>query len=58
VDHIFNMIAAVGVFAVRLLVAMLLGALVGVERQSRGRAAGLRTNILVNRPGFSGGFVT
>ncbi len=31
----------------RLLVAMLFGGLVGLERQSRGRAAGLRTNILV-----------
>jgi len=47
VDYIFNMIAADGTFAIRLLVAMLLGALVGVERQTRGRAAGLRTNILV-----------
>lgn len=36
-----------GVFLLRLLVAMLLGGLVGMERQSRGRAAGLRTNILV-----------
>ncbi|WP_419786828.1 MgtC/SapB family protein [Pseudodesulfovibrio sp.] len=34
-------------FVARLLVAMLLGGLVGVERQVRGRAAGLRTNILV-----------
>jgi putative Mg2+ transporter-C (MgtC) family protein len=31
----------------RLLVAMVLGASVGLERQMRGRAAGLRTNILV-----------
>jgi putative Mg2+ transporter-C (MgtC) family protein len=31
----------------RLLVAMVLGAFVGLERQTRGRAAGLRTNILV-----------
>jgi putative Mg2+ transporter-C (MgtC) family protein len=36
-----------GVFIVRLLVAMVLGAFVGLERQTRGRAAGLRTNILV-----------
>ena len=35
------------VFVVRLLVAMVLGGLVGMERQTRGRAAGLRTNILV-----------
>jgi len=34
-------------FLIRLVVAMVLGALVGMERQSRGRAAGLRTNILV-----------
>jgi putative Mg2+ transporter-C (MgtC) family protein len=34
-------------FILRLFVAMLLGGLVGLERQSRGRAAGLRTNILV-----------
>jgi len=36
-----------GTFVVRLLVAMVLGGLVGMERQTRGRAAGLRTNILV-----------
>ena len=35
------------IFVVRLLVAMVLGGLVGMERQTRGRAAGLRTNILV-----------
>lgn len=35
------------VFVVRLLIAMFLGSLVGIERQTRGRAAGLRTNILV-----------
>jgi putative Mg2+ transporter-C (MgtC) family protein len=35
------------VFVIRLLVAMVLGGLVGMERQTRGRAAGLRTNILV-----------
>ena len=46
-NHIFNTVAADGAFAIRLLVAMLLGALVGIERQTRGRAAGLRTNILV-----------
>jgi len=47
VNHIFSTVAADGAFAIRLLVAMLLGALVGIERQTRGRAAGLRTNILV-----------
>ena len=36
-----------GIFVARLLVAMFLGGLVGMERQTRGRAAGLRTNILV-----------
>lgn len=36
-----------GVYLLRLLIAMVLGGLVGLERQSRGRAAGLRTNILV-----------
>lgn len=35
------------VFILRLVVAMVLGGLVGLERQTRGRAAGLRTNILV-----------
>ncbi len=35
------------IFVVRLLVAMFLGSFVGMERQTRGRAAGLRTNILV-----------
>jgi putative Mg2+ transporter-C (MgtC) family protein len=35
------------IFVMRLLVAMLLGGFVGMERQNRGRAAGLRTNILV-----------
>ncbi len=35
------------IFVMRLLVAMLLGGFVGMERQSRGREAGLRTNILV-----------
>lgn len=34
-------------YLLRLLVAMVLGAFVGLERQTRGRAAGLRTNILV-----------
>lgn len=34
-------------FAIRLLIAFVLGALVGVERQWRQRQAGLRTNCLV-----------
>ena len=45
--HFFDAIGNDGVFAVRLVIAMLLGGLVGMERQTRGRAAGLRTNILV-----------
>lgn len=36
-----------GIYVARLLVAMVLGGLVGMERQTRGRSAGLRTNILV-----------
>jgi len=36
-----------GIYVARLLVAVVLGGLVGIERQSRGRSAGLRTNILV-----------
>jgi putative Mg2+ transporter-C (MgtC) family protein len=47
VAHFFAVIGSDGIFALRLMVAMLLGGLVGMERQTRGRAAGLRTNILV-----------
>ncbi len=36
-----------GSFILRLLVAMVLGGLIGFERQTRGRPAGLRTNIVV-----------
>ncbi len=36
-----------GGYVLRLLVAMVLGGLIGFERQTRGRPAGLRTNILV-----------
>lgn len=46
-DVIIELFESDGVFVVRLLVAMILGGLVGLERQTRGRAAGLRTNILV-----------
>jgi len=35
------------VYLTRLVMAMFLGGLIGLERQSRGRSAGLRTNILV-----------
>jgi putative Mg2+ transporter-C (MgtC) family protein len=47
VEQIFDVVGNDGVFMMRLLVAMVLGGLVGMERQTRGRAAGLRTNILV-----------
>jgi len=47
VEHFLDMVCRDGIFVVRLLVAMVLGGLVGMERQTRGRAAGLRTNILV-----------
>lgn len=46
-DLFLDTISRDGVFVARLLVAMVLGGLVGMERQTRGRAAGLRTNILV-----------
>ena len=46
-NYFWEALSGDGVFVVRLLVAMVLGGLVGMERQSRGRAAGLRTNILV-----------
>ena len=36
-----------GVYIMRMLLAMLFGGLIGLERQVRGRSAGLRTNILV-----------
>ena len=42
-----NLVDANGVYIIRLFVAMILGSLVGLERQIRGRPAGLRTNILV-----------
>jgi len=45
--NIVNIISNDWVFVMRLLIAMLLGGFVGMERQNRGRAAGLRTNILV-----------
>lgn len=46
-EYILDAVSRDGVFIVRLLVAMVLGGFVGMERQTRGRAAGLRTNILV-----------
>jgi putative Mg2+ transporter-C (MgtC) family protein len=47
VANLLDVVSSDGVFVARLLVAMVLGGLVGMERQTRGRAAGLRTNILV-----------
>ncbi|WP_207261559.1 MgtC/SapB family protein [Desulfovibrio sp. Huiquan2017] len=46
-SYIMDIISNDWIFVARLLVAMVLGGLVGLERQVRGRAAGLRTNILV-----------
>ncbi|MCP4144437.1 MAG: MgtC/SapB family protein [bacterium] len=46
-EYYLDIISRDGIFVLRLLVAMVLGGLVGMERQTRGRAAGLRTNILV-----------
>lgn len=42
-----DIIAGDAVFIARLFIALLLGGLIGFERQTRGRSAGLRTNILV-----------
>lgn len=44
---IFTIFNQNGTYILRLFVAMILGSLVGMERQTRGRPAGLRTNILV-----------
>jgi len=44
---ISNFVSNDGVFVMRLFAAFFLGSVIGLERQSRGRAAGLRTNILV-----------
>ena len=46
-EKLLDLIGNDGIFVGRLLLAMLLGGLVGIERQTRGRSAGLRTNILV-----------
>jgi putative Mg2+ transporter-C (MgtC) family protein len=46
-DHLLSSIGQNWPYLARLLVAMVLGSLVGMERQTKGRAAGLRTNILV-----------
>lgn len=49
-DYLYNILDILEddkIFILRLIIAVILGALVGFERQSRGRSAGLRTNILV-----------
>jgi len=38
---------AMGIIAIRLTAAVILGALIGIERQSAGKSAGLRTHMLV-----------
>jgi len=45
-------------FAIRLLLALILGALIGAERQWRQRMAGLRTNALVAGHGMYGSAIT
>ncbi len=46
-EQLGNILGHDGTYLIRLLVAMILGGVVGLERQARGRPAGLRTNILV-----------
>ncbi len=46
-NDVFAAIGADHVYMLRLLIALILGGVVGLERQAHGRAAGLRTNILV-----------
>ncbi len=45
--NLLDFISADGIFVARLAAALVLGGLIGIERQSHGRPAGLRTNILV-----------
>jgi putative Mg2+ transporter-C (MgtC) family protein len=45
--NFIDILTANETFIVRLVVALVLGGLIGLERQSHGRPAGLRTNILV-----------
>ncbi len=45
--ELLHLIGNSDIFILRLFVAAVLGSLIGMERQKRGRAAGLRTNILV-----------
>lgn len=46
-DAISGFVAGDGEYLLRLVLAMVLGGTIGLERQKRGRSAGLRTNILV-----------
>jgi putative Mg2+ transporter-C (MgtC) family protein len=46
-DQLLDSISQNWTYVARLLAAMVLGSVVGLERQTRGRGAGLRTNILV-----------
>lgn len=46
-ETITEILAGDGRYIVRLILAMVLGGVIGLERQKRGRSAGLRTNILV-----------
>jgi putative Mg2+ transporter-C (MgtC) family protein len=47
VEQLGNILGHEGIYLIRLLMAMVLGGGGGLERQARGRPAGLRTNILV-----------
>lgn len=46
-NDLLDMLNENGAYLLRLVLAMVLGSMVGLERQTRGRPAGLRTNILV-----------
>lgn len=46
-NDLLNLLAENRIYLLRLVLAMVLGGLVGLERQTRGRPAGMRTNILV-----------
>ena len=46
-EQFIESFSAGGEYILRLIVAMVLGGVIGLERQVRGRSAGLRTNILV-----------
>ncbi len=46
-ESLLNSLVHDSPYLARLVIAMILGGLIGLERQTRGRSAGLRTNILV-----------